>query len=292
MPFLELTLDLRGLPAQEAETAAFDLGALSVTLTDTGDDPVLEPAPGEVRLWPATRLQALFSADTDPVRAIATLSSRLGTGAAAISQRLIPDKLWEREWLKDFHAMRFGEHLWVCPHHEPVQEPGAVVVQLDPGLAFGTGTHATTAMCLTWLDAHAPRGARVIDFGCGSGILAIAALKLGAARVWCHDIDPQALLATQQNAQANAVASSTVICERAGELPRGVDVLLANILSAPLCELAGTFAALVRPGAAVVLSGLMQHQAAEVTAAYDAWFDTSPIASREGWVALLAVRRT
>jgi ribosomal protein L11 methyltransferase len=146
-------------------------------------------------------------------------------------------------------------------------------------------------MCLSWLDTHAPVGARVLDFGCGSGILAIAALKLGARRAWCYDIDPQALLATAENAQANDVATATVICASAGQLPPAVDVLLANILSGPLCALAESFATRVRPGGQVILSGLMAHQEAEVTAAYDAWFDTTPIAVRDGWVALQAVRR-
>jgi ribosomal protein L11 methyltransferase len=291
MPFLELTLDLHGLSAQAAEEAAFALGALSVTLTDSRDDAVLEPAPGEVRLWPATRMQALFPAGTDSNRVVDELAQQLGADAVAIQPREVADRLWEREWLKDFHAMRFGQRLWVCPRHEVVNDPDAVVVLLDPGLAFGTGTHATTAMCLTWLDGHAPVGARVIDFGCGSGILAIAALKLGADRAWCHDIDPQALRATAENAQANGVAKSTQVCERVASLPTGVDVLLANILSGPLCELAEIFAARVRPGGQVILSGLMEHQEAEVTAAYDAWFHTSPIAVREGWVALQAVRR-
>ncbi|HEV2702922.1 MAG TPA: 50S ribosomal protein L11 methyltransferase [Steroidobacteraceae bacterium] len=291
MPFLELTLDLQGLIAEEAEDAAFELGALSVTLTDSRDDAVLEPAPGEVRLWPATRMQALFPADTDSDRLVAALAQQIGAAAAAIRPREVADRVWEREWLKDFHAMRFGARLWVCPRHELVADADAVVVLLDPGLAFGTGTHATTAMCLAWLDRQALSGARVIDFGCGSGILAIAALKLGAARAWCHDIDPQALWATAENAQANGVAKATVLCENATSLPAEVDVLLANILSGPLCELAERFAGLVRPGGQVVLSGLMEHQAAEVTAAYDAWFHTSPIAVREGWVALQAVRR-
>jgi ribosomal protein L11 methyltransferase len=291
MPFLELTLDLQGLAAQRAEEAAFDLGALSVTLTDSRDDAVLEPAPGEIRLWPATRMQALFAADTDSERVVGALAQQLGADPAAIQPRLIADRLWEREWLKDFHAMRFGARLWVCPSHEVVTAADAVVVALDPGLAFGTGTHATTAMCLTWLDAHPPVDARVIDFGCGSGILAIAALKLGARRAFCHDIDPQALHATAENAQANGVAKATVLCERAADLPAQVDVLLANILSGPLCTLAEQFAARVRPGGRVILSGLMEQQAAEVTAAYDAWFDTSSIAVREGWVALQAVRR-
>ncbi len=292
MPFLELTLDLDRLSAQAAEAAAFDLGALSVTLTDGRDDAVLEPAPGEVRLWPATRMQVLFPADADANRVVAALAQQLGTDPATIQPRELADKLWEREWLKDFHAMRFGQRLWVCPRHEQVDDPAAVVVVLDPGLAFGTGTHATTAMCLTWLDGHLPSGARVIDFGCGSGILAIAAVKLGAERAWCHDIDPQALHATAENAHANGVAKATQVCEHAASLPAGVDVLLANILSGPLCALAETFAFKVRPGGHVVLSGLMEHQEAEVTAAYDAWFHTRPIAVREGWVALQAVRRT
>jgi ribosomal protein L11 methyltransferase len=291
MPFLELTLELQGLAPQTAEEATFDLGALSVTLTDSRDDAVLEPAPGEIRLWPATRLQALFVDGTDAGAVSGALAQRLGVDRSRIQPRIIEDRLWEREWLKDFHAMRFGARLWVCPGHELVTDPTAVVVLLDPGLAFGTGTHATTAMCLEWLDAHCPRGAQVIDFGCGSGILAIAALKLGAERAWCHDLDPQALLATAQNAQANRVASATVICALAAELPAAVDMLLANILSGPLCALAESFAARVRPGGHVILSGLMAHQVAEVTAAYDAWFDTTPIAVRDGWVALHAARR-
>jgi len=291
MPFLELTLDLQGLAAEVAEEATFNSGALSVTLTDSRDDAVLEPAPGEIRLWPATRMQALFPDGTDSARVVACLAEQLGVDPSRIRPRVVADRLWEREWLKDFHAMPFGKRLWVCPRHEVVTDPHAVVVLLDPGLAFGTGTHATTAMCLDWLDAHAPVGARVVDFGCGSGILAIAALKLGAERAWCYDIDPQALLATAENAQANGVANATVICASTQLLPVAVDVLLANILSGPLCALAECFAALVRPGGQVILSGLMPHQEAEVTAAYDAWFDTTSIAVRDGWVALQAVRR-
>jgi ribosomal protein L11 methyltransferase len=291
MPFLELTLELHGIAPDVAEEATFNLGARSVTLTDCRDDAVLEPAPGEVRLWPATRMQALFPDGIDAGAASAALAQQLGVDAGRIQTHVVEDRHWEREWLKDFHAMRFGARLWVCPRHEVVTDPDAVVVLLDPGLAFGTGTHATTAMCLAWLDAWAPVGARIIDFCCGSGILAIAALKLGAQRAWCHDIDPQALLATAENAQSNGVATATVICASPDALPVAADVLLANILSGPLCELAERFASLVRAGGHVVLSGLMEHQAAEVTAAYDAWFDTTRIAARDGWVALHAVRR-
>ena len=196
MPFLELTLELQGLDPELAAAVAFDSGALSVTLTDSRDDAVLEPKPGEVRLWPATRQQALFADGSDATALRDSLAQQLRIDPARIRSRVIEDRPWEREWLKDFHAMRFGTRLWVCPRHEIVADPDAVIVLLDPGLAFGTGTHPTTAMCLSWLDANTAAGARVIDFGCGSGILAIAALKLGAGRAWCHDIDPQALLAT------------------------------------------------------------------------------------------------
>src|SRR5580704_911816 len=194
-PFVEVTFALCELEADAAYAACVACGAIAVTFTDAGDTPVLEPLPGEFLLWSATQVCALIRA----------LSMTLARPAKTLHTHPVPEKVWEREWLKDFHALRFGARLWVCPRHEAVDDPEAVVVVLDPGLAFGTGTHATTAMCLTWLDQHPPSGARVIDFGCGSGILAIAALKLGAAQAWCHDIDPQALLASAENAQANGV---------------------------------------------------------------------------------------
>ena len=289
--FLELSFELGGLDAEEAEGACFDCGALSVTFTDTRDDPVLEPAPGEFRLWPATRVQALFTGETEPSVASGALATALRIPAERIAVTRVADRAWEREWLKDFHAMRFGQRLWVAPHHEPVSEPGAVVVRLDPGLAFGTGTHPTTALCLEWLDQHVGSGTRVIDYGCGSGILAVAAVKLGVRSAHGFDIDPQALIATRDNALANGVADAVIVCESADQLPRGVDVLVANILSGPLCELAPTFATLVRPGGQLVLAGLMQHQATEVAQAHDAWFDMRAFASRDDWVGLSGRRR-
>ena len=180
--------------------------------------------------------------------------------------------------------MRFGERLWICPRHEHVDAPGAVVVHMDPGLAFGTGTHPTTALCLQWLDANPPEG-EVIDYGCGSGVLALAAAKLGARLVHCFDIDGQALIATRDNTLANGLHARIRLCESAEALP-ATDLLLANILSAPLVALAPRLASLVRTKGAVVLSGLMQHQASEVTRAYAEWFEMSTFGSREGWVAL------
>ena len=291
MPWLSLTFDLEDLPADTAEEACFEAGAVSVTFTDRRDDPVLEPAPGEVRLWPDSRLQSLFEADADHQGIVALLRARLGREPPGLVIERLEDRLWEREWLKDFHAMRFGQRLWVCPRHEISAEPGAVVVVLDPGLAFGTGTHATTAMCLEWLDSRPPAGAQVIDYGCGSGILAIAALKLGAREAHCFDIDPQALTATADNARDNAVADRTMIQDQATALPVGCDVLLANILSGPLCQLAPDFAALVRPGGHLLLSGLMEHQEHEVTQSHAPWFDVRRFAARDGWVALEARRR-
>ena len=313
---LSLSFELGALDAQAAESACLASGATAVTFADSRDDPVLEPAVGEVRLWPATRLTALFVDAGEPRALAARLAAALGIAAEQISTEQLAERAWEREWLRDFHAMRFGERLWVCPHHERVTAAGAVVVHLDPGLAFGTGTHPSTALCLCWLDAHADRlrapaehsvgrqapgldahadrlrasGTRVIDYGCGSGVLALACARLGAREVHCFDIDPQALIATRGNALANGVGGLVHVHERAGELPTGVDVLLANILSGPLCELAPDFARLVRPGGYVVLAGLMRHEAADVTAAYAPCFDVTGCGERGDWSCLQARR--
>ena len=310
---LELSFDLGSLAAQAAEEAAFGCGACAVTFVDAHDDPVLEPAPGEFRLWPTTRVKCLFAHPEEPRRLADALAAALGLDPALLEARPVADRIWEREWLKDFHALRFGKRLWVCPHHERVEQPDAVVVALDPGLAFGTGTHASTALCLEWLDAHFPAspapaehfaarrtqgpdahfvpGARVIDYGCGSGVLALAAARLGAAEVHAFDIDPQALIATRDNARANGVESVLRVHQRAATLPGGVDLLLANILSEPLCQLAPRFAALLRPGGQVVLAGLMEREAADVTAAYAACFDVDRSGDRDGWVCLAGRRR-
>jgi ribosomal protein L11 methyltransferase len=291
MPFLTLSFELGALSVEEAEAACFASGALAVTLVDAHDDTVFEPAPGEVRLWPTTRVQALFPEAPHPSSLAATLAGALGPRAPHIAVSALPDRIWEREWLKDFHARRFGRRLWICPHHETVTAPGACVVRLDPGLAFGTGTHPTTALCLEWLDAHLEPDTAVIDYGCGSGILGLAAVKLGARHVWGFDIDPQALIATHSNAVANAIEARVSICAQSDTLPPNVDLLLANILSAPLCALATSVAALVRPGGRLVLSGLMVHESPEVTAAYDAWFDIETCAAHDEWVVLCGARR-
>jgi ribosomal protein L11 methyltransferase len=292
MPHLALTLELTGLDPAVAEETFFAAGALSVTLTDAADDAILEPRPGEERLWPRTVLQALFDAGEARPALLIDLAGQLGVPPAQLTMKVVADRAWEREWLKDFHAMRFGRRLWIVPHHEaPPADPEAVVVRLDPGLAFGTGTHPSTALCLKWLDQGIEGGETVIDYGCGSGVLAIAAARLGAREVLCYDLDPQAAIATHDNAVANSVSDQIRIVEAPEALPRGAKLLLANIISGTLCELAPSFARLLEPGAMLVLAGILDEQADEVMATYARWFDLAPWQGRDGWVAL-AGRRT
>ena len=220
------------------------------------------------------------------------MGSTLGVDPKVLHARRVADRAWEREWLRDFHAMRFGRRLWVCPHHEQVDDPAAAVVRMDPGLAFGTGTHPTTALCLEWLDAHPPGDCEVVDFGCGSGVLALAALRLGARFASCFDIDPQALIATRDNASVNGLGDRVRLCDSAAAIAGGADLLLANILSGPLVELAPRFADILRPAGALVLSGLMEQEVAEVTCAYDTWFDMRIFGVRESWVCLWGRRNS
>jgi ribosomal protein L11 methyltransferase len=300
--YLELAFDLRGLDAEAVEAACFEAGALAVTFTnaagnDANEGAVLEPQPGEVRLWTATRVQALYERARGASALNAALAAHLGIEPARLSVAPIAQRVWEREWLRDFHAMRFGERLWIRPQHESVHQQDAVIVELDPGLAFGTGTHASTALCLEWLDAaageragHGIEGCGVVDYGCGSGVLAIAALKLGARWAYAFDHDPQALLATRENAARNAVSERVSICPSAADIPPGCNALLANILAAVLIEHAPRFAALVCGGGQLLLSGILVCEESEVAAAFTKWFHMRVFAVRDGWVALHGTR--
>jgi len=311
MPFLQLSLDIGPRNPEPYEDALFELGALSVTLLDAADDPVLEPAPGAMPLWPTIVVRAVFAADTDVDQVRAALSATPGLDVRLIAEQArfesVADRAWEREWLKDFKPMRFGRRLWVCPGGQrpdaEVLGPDAdvVLLELDPGLAFGTGTHATTALCLEWLDSGAVTvndgakpwlaGADVIDYGCGSGILAIAALRLGARRAVAMDIDPQALLATRENAARNGVLDRVQVTADREVEQAEADVLLANILAGPLVDLAPLLAQRTRVGGRIALSGLLVEQADAVTAAYRPWFDVDLTGKREGWGLLTGCRR-
>jgi len=290
VPFLEVAIDLDGLDAEAVEEQLFAAGAAAVTYTDQRDDPILEPAPGEFRLWPASRLQALFDADRAPSALLEQLARELALPGSRMQCRAVADRVWEREWLRDFRPMQFGSRLWVCPTHDIVNEMGAIIVTLDPGLAFGTGTHPTTALCLQWLDRELRSGDTVIDYGCGSGILGIAAAKLGSVAVQAFDIDPQALTATAENAARNAVSARLSVVASAAALQAPVDLLLANILSGPLCELAPQLAGSVQPGGRLVLSGLLEHQVAEVVRAYAPWAALSVVGSDNDWQCLAGFR--
>jgi ribosomal protein L11 methyltransferase len=311
MPFLQFSLDIGVRNPEPYEDALFELGALSVTLLDAADNPVLEPAPGAMPLWPTVIVRAVFAADTDVDQLRTALGSTPGLDPLLVTGKAqfepVADRAWEREWLKDFKPMRFGRRLWVCPGGQRPDaavvgpDVDAVLLELDPGLAFGTGTHATTALCLEWLDSGAtagPEGAKpwlvgadVIDYGCGSGILAIAALRLGARHAIAMDIDPQALLATGENAERNGVhAQVQITADREVEKAQA-DVLLANILAGPLVELAPLLADRTRAGGRIALSGLLVEQADAVTAAYRPWFDIGLTGARDGWGLLTGYRR-
>ena len=294
MPFLELSIDLAGLDPEEVESACFASGALSITLVDAADTPILEPLPGTTPLWAHIRLTALYPAGTDSGALEARLRSELGQPGLASGFRTIEDRVWEREWLKDFKPQRHGRRLWICPGGQrPPADAGdaTVVVWLDPGLAFGTGTHATTALCLAWLDELDLRGMRLLDVGSGSGILSVAALALGAASAVAVDIDPQALLASRENAERNGVAQRLTVQPAESAWGDGYDVVVANILAEPLLELAAPIAAATRPGGHLALSGLLATQAATVAAGYAPWFDIDPARVLGDWAALAGRRR-
>ncbi len=286
MPWLELRINSSREDAPQVEDSLLAAGALSVTLQDNADEPIFEPALGETPLWAATRVTGLFeaNADTGMVERDLALASRSGW-----SWQLLEDRDWEREWMKDFAPMQCGPGLWICPTWADPPEPDAVNIMLDPGLAFGTGTHPTTYLCLQWLAAQRLRGKSFVDYGCGSGILAVAAARLGAEPVFAVDIDPQALLATRTNADRNQLPEHRI----AVSFPDGckasaADVLVANILAGPLVELAPVLEPLVKPGGLLCLSGILEEQAGAVMAAYSSRFCFEPVQSRQGWVCLVA----
>lgn len=296
MMFYEIEFPLAILSVEQVEAVLLEIGAVSITFVDRGDEPVLEPKPGEIRLWGDTLVRALFqeTSDAGPVpmaRNLERLAAALGphiTGTARV--HAVKERDWERVWLADWKSMRFGRRLWVCPATaDPPDDPNAVVVRLDPGLAFGTGTHPTTALCLQILESLPVSGRRAIDYGCGSGILGIAALKLGASHVTAVDLDPQALLATRDNAIRNGVSSSIDVQGIDGGLQQA-HCVMANILAGPLIELAPKLSAACEPGGYLLLSGLLKTQAYAVKAAYASAFDMVQVVERDDWCCIYARR--
>ncbi|AUU23687.1 MULTISPECIES: 50S ribosomal protein L11 methyltransferase [Aeromonas] len=286
MPWIQIRINATAKTADKVSNMLLGRGAQAVTFMDAKDVPVYEPMPGETPLWGETEVMGLFDAETDPAPTIAFFQQIFGEDVGYKVEQL-EDKDWVREWMDHFHPMQFGERLWICPSWRDVPNPDAVNVMLDPGLAFGTGTHPTTALCLQWLDGLDLAGKTVVDFGCGSGILGIAALKLGAARVIGIDIDPQAIQASRDNAERNGVADQIELYLPADQ-PQDVeaDVVVANILAGPLRELAPLIAGHGKAGSLMALSGVLESQAPELETIYGQWFEMDPTAVKEEWCRL------
>jgi ribosomal protein L11 methyltransferase len=292
MTWLQVKVDTAPERAGAVEEALTEAGALSVTLEDAGDMPLLEPAPGEMPLWHATRVIALFSDTIDRDGITDSLALSADGGELNPVFETLPDREWSRVWMDDWQPLRFGRRLWVAPLEAELDEPGAVVLRLDPGLAFGTGTHATTALCLEWLDGLDLSGTTVLDYGCGSGILAIAALKLGAARAHGVDIDPQALEATASNADTNGVGDRIATSQPDDPMEGPFDIVVANILAGPLMQSAAAIADKQEPGGRIALAGVLAEQAEDVIAAYERWYHLEIGGEREEWVRIEGSRRS
>lgn len=290
MPWIQLRVTTTEEKAEQVSDMLMGWGAQAVSFLDAHDTPIYEPMPGEVIYWTNTVVVGLFDAEHPMDKVLNQLKQvSFFKGAPDYKLEQLEDKDWEREWMDNFHPIKFGQRLWVCPSWRDIPDPTAVNVMLDPGLAFGTGTHPTTALCMQWLDATIKPEQTVVDFGCGSGILGIAALKLGAKRVIGVDIDPQAIEASTANAKRNNVEGQIELY-----LPQHqpkdfqADVVVANILAGPLAELKDIISAYVKPGGLLALSGILESQAQSVIDAYSNEFSFDPIAVQDEWVRLSA----
>jgi ribosomal protein L11 methyltransferase len=290
MSWIEITLPTSAETAETAGEAMEAAGAAAVTFGDEADEPLYEPEPGTTPMWRRTRVVGLFPADVDRDAVLAELG-RAHPLPADTTIRKVVDREWTRAWMDHFRPMRFGERLWICPTDHPAPETDGLIIRLDPGLAFGSGTHPTTRLCLEWLDANPPTHQRVIDYGCGSGILAVAAALLGARSVLGVDHDNQAIQATRANAELNGVGSAIDACRNEDEGDPHGTCVLANILAGPLRELAPHLAGMVEPGGRIALSGILEEQAADVAESYAPWFDLNPPTVLDGWVRLDGTRK-
>ena len=284
MDWLQFQFELATDDLDIVEQRLEALNCLSITLTDAEDNPIMGPAPGETPLWQKLSLLALFPESVDPDLLKYLFFDRLSAQVIGWRHKKLEDQDWVRAWMDDFKPMQFGDNLWICPSWTLPPNPLAVNLMLDPGLAFGSGTHPTTALCLEWLDANPPDNQSVIDYGCGSGILFLAALKLGARQVTGIDIDPQALQASKDNAQRNQIAANLYHLQDADAAdPEPVDLLMANILAQPLIILSSQISQLVRRTGSIILSGVLDEQADNVVQAYSPWLSITNRTSKQGW---------
>lgn len=288
MPWLELRLDTNAEQSSALEDALLGAGALAVTYTDAGDQPILEPGVGEMPLWPEIIMIGLFDSATDTDATTERLKDQINS-LPNHRWDILEERVWEREWLKHHKPVRFGDRFWV--YHETVKDTSLPTLLLDPGLAFGTGNHPTTALCLDWIARQPWQERTLIDYGCGSGILAIAAALLGADSVMCTDIDPQALLATRENARRNRIADDQIKLYLAGQEPESkASALVANILAGPLVELADSLAEKVIPGGTLCLSGILVEQGPDIVKAYRSRFIDFDLTESGDWLRVTARR--
>lgn len=292
MSWLEVSVRVSRENAELVETLLQNQSVLALTLTDDADDPVLEPGVGETPLWPSVCVTALFDGETETAHLAQLLSLVPGIDRPQlVNFRQFEDQQWERVWLDRFKPMRFGDSLWIVPGEQTEPDGAIDVLRLDPGLAFGTGTHPTTRLCLQWIDATGFNGKNVLDFGCGSGVLGIVAAIKGAAGVVCVDNDPQALTATLDNAGRNQVSDLIQVASpEEFDTTQSFDFVLANILAGPLIELAPLLMGSLGPQGQVVLSGILLEQAAEVIAAYQPFCTKIDQVVDDGWVRLHGTR--
>ena len=294
LSWLQLVCQTTKKHHQAIEDAMESAGSLSIAWQDAKDTPVLEPLPGEQLLWDDMIITSLFDKDTD----LSTLNETLTSNKSAwdiqkFHIETLEDQDWERIWMKDFHPIQFGEKLWIYPSNYdiPTDQSNNTYIHLDPGLAFGTGTHPTTALYLEWLDQNPPTDLSVVDYGCGSGILAVAAIKLGANHINATDIDPQALLATKDNMLRNDIKKKSISCYLPDAFPpKEHDLVLANILCGPLIELFPVISSLTRSGGALVLSGLLEEQQSDLIKTYSAEFSGFEVKTLDGWIRISATK--
>jgi ribosomal protein L11 methyltransferase len=296
MPWRLLRLQTSPAEAEKLEQLLLDAGASSVSLVDAEDQPVFQIAPGETPLWDKVVICGMFDEQLDLEQLLHKLIEGSGAGtSSAIQLEKLEDQDWVKVWMSRYHPLQFGERLWICPSWLTPPDPSAVNILLDPGLAFGTGTHPTTALCLEWLEQHDLTNRLVIDYGCGSGVLGIAAAQLGAGKVLAVDNDPQAILATEANRDANGISVTRLAGYRPEDFPPPAtppaDILIANILAGPLEQLAEPFSELLVSGGALVLSGILPEQSAGLQEVYRPWFDMQDPVIRDGWTRLCGTRR-
>ena len=283
--YLLVTVAVERRNAEPVEDALLELGALSCTFEDATDTPIHEPEPGQTPLWDAVEITGMFAENTDGELVSGLLQSRVeAVSAENIVLKDLQGRAWERVWMEDFKPIKINSRLWVVPTFCDAPDPAAVNISIDPGLAFGSGTHATTSLCLQWLGKQNLTEKTVIDYGCGSGILAVAAALLGAKRVYTYDIDPQAMLATTENAQRNQVSEKIELCHADKNLPEGTDFIVANILLSPLLQLPARFARLLKEGGKLGMSGVLAEQVPTLAAAYAKQFHHCETEIQDQWV--------